>query len=128
MFIGRPADFIMSENTDFQIVWAKCGSHFWPAEMMEFDKLPEEIQEDFPDDKKPLYVVKFFHKDGYEFLKDDKNLHPYNCKKKQDFIKKGIVKSRAVEKAGAYNSWFTKFSSRMLTGEKLTTIFYTTCR
>ena len=56
----------MSSN-DFKpgaIVWAKCGSHFWPAEMVDFDTLDEEIKEDFPAGKKPLYVVKFFDEDG----------------------------------------------------------------
>lgn len=46
------------------IVWAKCGNLFWPAEIVDFDKLPEEIREDFDDDKKPQYVVKFFDEDG----------------------------------------------------------------
>lgn len=45
-------------------VWAKCGSHFWPAEVVDFDGLPADIKEDFPDKKKPQYVVKFFDEDG----------------------------------------------------------------
>ena len=113
----------MSANTDFKagsIVWAKCGSHFWPAETVDFDTLDEEIREDFPEDKKPLYVVKFFDEDGYEFLKNDKNLHPYNCEKKEEFIKKGVNKSRAEEKAGAKNSWFAKFPKDIVRCEKLT--------
>ena len=27
-----------------------------------------------------------------EFLKNDKNLYPYNCEKKEEFIKKGVGK------------------------------------
>ena len=113
----------MSANTDFKagsIVWAKCGSHFWPAETVDFDTLDEEIREDFAEGKKPLYVVKFFDEDGYEFLKNDKNLHPYNCEKKEEFIKKGVNKSRAEEKAGAKNSWFAKFPKDIVRCEKLT--------
>lgn len=103
------------------IVWAKCGNLFWPAEIVDFDKLPEEIREDFDDDKKPQYVVKFFDEDGYEFLKNDKNLHPYNCEKKEDFIKKGIVKSRTKSKeSGATGSWFAKFPQDVVRCEKLT--------
>ena len=32
-----------------------------------------------------------------EFLKNDKNLFPYNCEKKEDFIKKGIGESKSDE-------------------------------
>ena len=38
--------------------------------MVDFDTLDEEIREDFPEGKTPLYVVKFFDEDGYEFLKN----------------------------------------------------------
>merc|ERR1712029_713271 len=63
---------------------------------------------------------KFFDEDGsYEFLKNDKNLFPYNCDKKEDFIKKGIVKSRTKSKEGA-KGWFEKFPEDVIKCEKLT--------
>ena len=31
-------------------------------------------------------------KDKLQFLKNDKNLYPYNCEKKEEFIKKGVGK------------------------------------
>ena len=46
------------------VVWAKCGALFWPAEVMDFQKLPKEIQDDFPKSKQPQFVVKFFDEDG----------------------------------------------------------------
>ena len=46
------------------IVWAKCGTLFWPAQVVDFEKLEEEIKEDFDEGKKPMYVVKFFDEDG----------------------------------------------------------------
>jgi hypothetical protein len=57
----------MSANANFKagaIVWSKCGSHFWPGTILDFDSLDEEIREDFPEGKKPLFVVKFFDEDG----------------------------------------------------------------
>lgn len=46
------------------VVWAKCGSLFWPAEVVDFDALPGDVKEDFTDKTKPMFVVKFFDEDG----------------------------------------------------------------
>lgn len=57
----------MSANENFKagaIVWSKCGSHFWPGTILDFNSLDEEIREDFPEGKEPLFVVKFFDEDG----------------------------------------------------------------
>ena len=103
------------------IVWAKCGALHWPAELVDFAKLPEDIRNDFKAGKEPQFVVKFFDEDGsYEFLKNDKNLFAYNCDKKEEFIKKGIVKSRTKSKEGATTSWFAKFPEDVIRCEKLT--------
>ena len=110
----------MSELKPGGIVWAKCGALHWPAELVDFAKLPEDIRNDFKSGKEPQFVVKFFDEDGsYEFLKNDKNLFPYNCDKKEDFIKKGIVKSRTKSKEGA-KGWFEKFPEDVIKCEKLT--------
>ena len=110
----------MSELKPGGIVWAKCGALHWPAELVDFAKLPEDIRNDFKSGKEPQFVVKFFDEDGsYEFLKNDKNLFPYNCDKKEDFIKKGIVKSRTKSKEGA-KGWFAKFPEDVIKCEKLT--------
>ena len=102
------------------IVWAKCGALHWPAELVDFAKLPEDIRNDFKSGKEPQFVVKFFDEDGsYEFLKNDKNLFAYNCEKKEEFIKKGIVKSRSKSKEGA-KGWFAKFPEDVIKCEKLT--------
>ncbi len=55
-----------------------------------------------------------------EFLKNDKNLFPYNCEKKVEFIKKGIAKSRNKSKEGATTGWFAKFPQDVIRCEKMT--------
>lgn len=102
------------------VVWAKCGSNFWPAEVLDFQNLPDDIREDFANGKEPAYTVKFFDEDGYEFMKDDKKMFPYNCERKEEFIKKGIVKSRGKAKEGATGGWFAKFPKDVIRSEKLT--------
>lgn len=102
------------------VVWVKCGALFWPAEIVEFDKLPADIREDFDAKKRPKVVAKFFDEDGYEFLFNENNLFPYNCKRKEEFIKKGVVKSRTKVKEGATSGWFAKFPTDVVRSEKLT--------
>jgi hypothetical protein len=55
-------------ETDFRdgdVVWVKCGPLFWPAVVVDFNKLPPEVKEDFPvGSTKPLIVAKFFNEDG----------------------------------------------------------------
>jgi hypothetical protein len=55
-----------------------------------------------------------------EFLKNDKNLYPYDCDKKEDYIKKGLAKSRAKSKEGATTGWFAKFPQDVIRSEKMT--------
>ncbi|KAG5892826.1 hypothetical protein JTB14_033390 [Gonioctena quinquepunctata] len=87
----------MSEEltTDYKngdIVWAKLGPSWWPAEVKDPENLPEEVL-DFK--KPPLLIVQFFDEDSYEYIKTWANVHPYNCEKKNDFIKKGMAAFRA---------------------------------
>jgi len=70
------------------VVWCKCGGLFWPGEVQGLNSLPEEIREGFL--KTPRVVVKFFEEDGYEFVLNDKDIYPYNCDRKVEFIQKGI--------------------------------------
>eukprot|EP00090_Calanus_glacialis_P009897 TRINITY_DN18290_c0_g1_i2.p1 TRINITY_DN18290_c0_g1~~TRINITY_DN18290_c0_g1_i2.p1 ORF type:complete len:1544 (+),score=383.42 TRINITY_DN18290_c0_g1_i2:42-4634(+) len=100
------------------IVWCKCGGLFWPGEVCGLDSLPEEIREGFL--KTPRVVVKFFDEDGYEFVLNDKDIFPYNCDKKEEFIKKGIARSRRKAKEGATGGWYAKFPKDVVHCEKLT--------
>ncbi|CAB4062729.1 CHD1 [Lepeophtheirus salmonis] len=101
------------------VVWVKCGTHYWPGEVKAFDDLPQHVKKDFdPEDEKPKLIVKFFDEDGYEFLEDTKGVFPYNCSKKEEFIKKGLVKSRRTSKEGS--SWFAKFPNDIVRCEILT--------
>ena len=50
----------MSANENFKagaIVWSKCGSHFWPGTILDFNSLDEEIREDFPEEVERELVV-----------------------------------------------------------------------
>jgi len=74
------------------VVWCKCGGLFWPGEVQSLESLPKEIQMGFV--KTPKVVVKFFDEDGYEFLLNDRDIHPYNCERKIDFISKGLARAK----------------------------------
>jgi len=100
------------------VVWCKCGGLFWPGEVRGIDSLPKEIREGFL--KTPKVVVKFFDEDGYEFILNDKDIFPYNCDRKEEFIKKGLARSRRKAKEGATGGWFAKFPKDVVHCEKLT--------
>lgn len=51
-----------------------------------------------------------------EFLKDDKNIFEYNCDRKEEFIKKGVVRSRTKGNEG----WFAKFPKDIVLCEEMT--------
>ena len=53
-----------------------------------------------------------------EFLYDDKNIFEYNCSRKEEFIKKGVTKSRTSAKDKS--SWFHKFPKDIVQCEELT--------
>ncbi|XP_074033588.1 uncharacterized protein isoform X2 [Leptinotarsa decemlineata] len=82
----------VTDYKDGDIVWVKLGPSWWPGEVKDPEKLPPDI-DDFK--KPPLVIVKFFDEDTYEFVKSWANVHPYNCEKKKDFIKKGMTAFRA---------------------------------
>jgi len=103
---------------DGDVVWCKCGGLFWPGEVKGLSSLPEEIREGFL--RTPLVVVKFFDEDGYEFVLNENNIHPYNCLKKTDFILKGIARFRSKVKEGKTDGWFAKFPKDVVHCEKLT--------
>ena len=53
------------EFKDGDVVWVKCGTLFWPATVVDYKNLPEEIKEDFPEgNEKPKTIAKFFDEDG----------------------------------------------------------------
>ncbi|XP_054285824.1 mucin-2-like [Macrosteles quadrilineatus] len=70
------------------VVWVKLGSLWWPSQVQDYDKLPEEITHDLR--KRPIAVVKFFQEDSYEYVKNLNQIYHYNCRRKEEFIKKGL--------------------------------------
>ena len=53
-----------------------------------------------------------------EFLYDDKKIFEYNCDRKEEFIKKGVTKSRTSAKDKS--SWFHKFPKDIVQCEEMT--------
>jgi hypothetical protein len=53
-----------------------------------------------------------------EYVYDDKNIFEYNCPKKEEFIKKGVAKSRSTAKGK--DDWFSKFPRDIELCEELT--------
>ncbi|KAF5286651.1 hypothetical protein FQR65_LT12482 [Abscondita terminalis] len=81
------------EYKDGDVVWVKLGSCWWPGEVQDLDKIPEDSRDAF---KKPIIAaVKFFDEDYYEFIKSLDRIYLYNCSKKNEFIKKGLDLHRA---------------------------------
>ncbi|VEN47691.1 unnamed protein product [Callosobruchus maculatus] len=77
---------------DGEIVWVKLGPSWWPGEVKDLGSLPEDVA---TFKKPPLVVVKFFDEDLYEYVRSWSNIHPYNCEKKNEFIRKGLAAYRA---------------------------------
>jgi len=101
---------------DQDLVWCKCGGLFWPAEAKSLESLPEEIREGFL--WMPKVVVKFFGEDSYEFIKNDNHIFPYNCDRKEEFIKKGLARFRGKVKEGSTGGWFAKFPEDVIKCEE----------
>ena len=71
------------------ILWVKCGQVHWPGKFVAEKDYSADLKESLKAEKrKPKFVVKFFDEDGFQFVYDDKNVFPYNCPKKEEFIKK----------------------------------------
>ncbi|XP_019768266.2 titin homolog isoform X1 [Dendroctonus ponderosae] len=85
---GSPPTYIKGD-----IVWVKLSGYWWPGEVKNEEDLPSDMLSDFK--KRPLVIVKFFEEDSYEYIKHWSNIHPYNCEKKINFIKKGMAGFRA---------------------------------
>jgi len=113
----------MTEFKSGDVIWAKFGKLFWPATVLSRDELPEDVKEDLESEtKQPKVIAKFFDEEGYEFVYDTKNVHPYNGPRKEDFIKKGVAKVRTLVKQGAKkdDGWFSKFPKDVIKSEELT--------
>ncbi|KAL3279617.1 hypothetical protein HHI36_017123 [Cryptolaemus montrouzieri] len=76
------------------IVWVKLGPFWWPGEVVDRTQVPEEVTESLK--KEPVAIVKFFDDEEYfECVKTADCICPYNCSRKNDFIKKGMDAFRA---------------------------------
>ncbi|XP_076258643.1 uncharacterized protein LOC143195433 isoform X1 [Rhynchophorus ferrugineus] len=94
------------------IVWVKLSGCWWPGEVKNIEDVPQELLSQFR--KAPLVIVKFFDEDSYEYVKNWAHIYPYNCEKKNDFIKKGMVGFRSK------SSHMSKFPTDIGTAEERT--------
>nr|CAD7437749.1 unnamed protein product [Timema bartmani] len=74
--------------TSGNVVWTKCQGIWWPGIVMKMEELPEEITRDFV--KMPLLAVKFFNENSYSYIRNHDSICLYNCRRKMEFIKKGL--------------------------------------
>ncbi|XP_039958945.1 uncharacterized protein LOC120773860 [Bactrocera tryoni] len=105
----------MSEDNaykDGDIVWVKLGNNWWPGEVTDVHRQPDDLLKQLK--KKPYCVVKFFQEDAYEYIKSAKQIFPFQCSKKDEFIKKGTALYNAK------NKFMEKFPSDVETAERLT--------
>lgn len=97
---------------DGDVVWVKIGPVWWPGVVKDLDN--EEGKEILAGlKKKPIACVKFFNEENYEFVKNLDQIYHYNCRKKDEFIKKGLDKCRS----GAEH--MKKFPADVTTAESL---------
>lgn len=102
------------QYTHGDIVWVKLRFCWWPGEVVEYDKLPENVRDELQFKKMPLAIVTFFQEDSYEYIKNTNHIFSYNCLRKDEFIKKGMDLQRAK------NPFMKKFSSDIIVAEKMT--------
>lgn len=116
------SDFTMCDQTEVlyspnDVVWVKLGPVWWPGQVQDYDKLPEEITANLR--KRPLAVVKFFQEDSFEYVKNLNHIYHYNCRKKNEFIKKGMDLCRSSNSRDVPSN-MNMFPSDVATAEHLT--------
>lgn len=99
------------------VVWVKLGPVWWPGQVQDYDKLPEEITVNLR--KRPLAVVKFFQEDTFEYVKNLNHIYHYNCRKKNEFIKKGMDMCRSTNSRDVPTN-MKMFPTDIATAEHLT--------
>ncbi|XP_047003934.1 mucin-17-like isoform X1 [Schistocerca americana] len=111
----------MCEQTEVQylegdVVWVKLGSCWWPGEVQDITKLPEEVREDLRRDL--IAAVKFFDEDKYEYVHKLDHICMYNCRRKMEFIKRGLDMYRTKKKEGS--AFMDKFPADVEKAESMT--------
>ncbi|RZF46281.1 hypothetical protein LSTR_LSTR014681 [Laodelphax striatellus] len=98
------------------VVWVKLGPVWWPSQVQDYDKLPADITGNLR--KRPIAVVKFFQEDAFEYVKNLDQIYHYNCRKKHEFIKKGLDMCRSSNRNVPSN--MKMFPNDIATAEHLT--------
>ncbi|XP_065366119.1 mucin-17 [Calliphora vicina] len=105
----------MSEDKvyrDGDIVWVKLGNNWWPGEVTGSNRHPEGLIKHLK--RVPYCVVKFFNESTYEYVRSSKQIFPFQCAKKEEFIRKGY----SLYNSG--NSFMEKFPNDVEMAKRLT--------
>ncbi|KAF2363242.1 PWWP domain [Trinorchestia longiramus] len=115
---------------DGVVVWVRLGQSWWPGSVVGLHSCPADFLGDLK--KTPLAVVKFFEENEFVDIHKREHIYPYNCERKNEFIKKGLSfheKRMLHSDYAAKNNLrsmqnkeelFKKFELDVLTAEKLT--------
>lgn len=74
------------EYFDGEIVWVKFQRLWWPAEVVGEPATLNRSK------RKPVLVVQFFTEQTYEFVFNLDDVCRYDCRRKDEFLKKGYGK------------------------------------
>lgn len=77
------------EYFDGEIVWVKFQRLWWPAEVVGEDQQPAKL---YRPNRKPKLVVQFFTEQTYECVYSLEDVYRYDCRRKDEFLKKGYGK------------------------------------
>uniref|UniRef100_A0A0P4WCH4 C2H2-type domain-containing protein n=1 Tax=Scylla olivacea TaxID=85551 RepID=A0A0P4WCH4_SCYOL len=106
----------MSHLESGSVVWVRLGQAWWPGTITTIAKCPPEFVQAIR--KTPIAIVKFFHENEYQDVHKAEHIFPYNCDRKEEFIRKG----QAVNKNQSHGDvdLLAKFEADVVTAEKLT--------
>ncbi|XP_050738681.1 uncharacterized protein LOC127009548 [Eriocheir sinensis] len=106
----------MSHLESGSVVWVRLGQAWWPGTITTVAKCPPDFVQAIR--KTPIAIVKFFHENEYQDVHKEEHIFPYNCDRKEEFIRKG----QAVNKNQSHGDvdLLNKFESDVVTAEKLT--------
>ncbi|XP_018017827.1 uncharacterized protein LOC108674399 isoform X2 [Hyalella azteca] len=100
--------------SDGTVVWVRLGQSWWPGTVVALHLCPQDFLGDLK--RTPLAVVKFFDENEFVDIHKPEHVYPYNCDRKNEFIKKGLNLRSMKSK----EELFKKFEQDVLKAEQLT--------
>ncbi|KAG7157684.1 putative PWWP domain-containing protein [Homarus americanus] len=106
----------MSHLESGSVVWVRLGQAWWPGTITTVAKCPPEYVQALR--KMPVAIVKFFHENEYQDVHKSEHIFPYNCDRKEEFIRRGQCVNRNQSHGDV--DLLAKFEADVVTAEKLT--------